>query len=57
MQALRPIDAPKFAYNGGKANIRRFIVRWLSLSGCHYVETMPETEVEEPETPWSLSRK
>ena len=38
MPPLRPIDAPKFAYNGGKANLRRFIVRWLPLSGSHYVE-------------------
>lgn len=35
---MRPIDAPKFQYNGGKANLRRFIVRWMPHNGSSYVE-------------------
>jgi hypothetical protein len=34
----RPIDAPFFCYRGGKARLRRFIVRWCRLNGSTYVE-------------------
>ena len=38
VKGMRPIDAPKFQYNGGKANLRRFIVRWMRHQGSSYVE-------------------
>lgn len=32
------VDSPYFPYRGGKARLRRFIVRWLPLSGTTYIE-------------------
>ena len=38
MNIPRPLDAPKFAYNGGKANLRTFISYFFPREGTHYVE-------------------
>lgn len=38
MNKCKPVDAPSFAYRGGKARLRTFIVRFLPLHGKIYVE-------------------
>lgn len=37
-KSMRLVDCPYFAYRGGKATLRRYIVRFIPLSGSVYVE-------------------
>ena len=35
---VKLVDAPRFGYRGGKALLRRYIVRWIVSEGDYYIE-------------------
>lgn len=35
---MKLVDAPYFVYRGGKARLRRFIIRWIPTYGSTYLE-------------------